>query len=127
MSNEGGLQDSELTQEFLPLLDRGDELVRRSPGSKVVSQFVEGVAEPLGRSKTFEAQHRIVALFHAPVVLLDYFGSGSTNASLACPALPQSRVDTSCAHQWSPVPDSVQQLLSRSGRSAGPPPCPAWH
>src|SRR3954463_11654430 len=71
MSNECGLQGRELTQELLPPLGRRDKLVRRSPGPEVVSQFVEGVAEPLGRSKTFKAQHRIVALFDSAMILLD--------------------------------------------------------
>ena len=71
MGNECGLQGRELTQEFLPPLGRGDELVRRSPRPEVVSKFVEGVAEALGRPKTFKAQHRIGALFDSAMILLD--------------------------------------------------------
>ncbi len=71
MGNECDLQGRELTEEFLPPLGRGEELVRRSPRPEVVSKLVEGVTEALSRSKTFKAQHRIVALFEAAMILLD--------------------------------------------------------
>ena len=38
---------------------------------KVLSNFLEGSAEPLGRDKRAEAQHRVVSLFHSAVVPFD--------------------------------------------------------
>src|SRR3954454_16949730 len=46
-------------------------LVTTLSGSKVVSEFVEGTAESFRGSKVFKSQHRVVALFDAPMVLLD--------------------------------------------------------
>src|SRR4051794_11577918 len=39
--------------------------------SKVVSEFVKGAAESFRGSKALKAQHRVGALFDAPVILLD--------------------------------------------------------
>src|SRR3982751_356888 len=46
-------------------------LVTTLSWSKVVSEFVEGTAESFRGSKVFKSQHRVVALFNAPMVLLN--------------------------------------------------------
>ena len=40
-------------------------------GSKVLSNFLEGPAEALGRRQRTKAQHRIVSLFNSPVISLN--------------------------------------------------------
>ncbi len=65
------MQDSELTQELLPSLGRGDELVRKASGPEVVTEFVEATAEALRGSEAFKTKHRVVTLLNAAVVLLD--------------------------------------------------------
>ena len=39
--------------------------------AKVVSDFLKGSTETLGRAETAKTQHRVIALFHAAVILLD--------------------------------------------------------
>jgi len=71
MGHEGGLQNSQLTFEWLSSLGQGNKLVRRSPGPEIVSQLTKGAAEALRGSKAFKTQHRVVALFEAAVVWLN--------------------------------------------------------
>jgi hypothetical protein len=71
MGHEGGLQNIQLPFELLPSLGQGNKLVRRSPGPEIVSQLIERAAEALRGSKALKTQHRVVALFEAPVILLD--------------------------------------------------------
>jgi hypothetical protein len=46
-------------------------LVAALPWSEIISQFVEGSTESLGRSKTFKTEHWIIALFDSAVILFD--------------------------------------------------------
>ena len=38
---------------------------------KVLLHFLEGSTKALGRAESAETQHRVIALFHAAVILLD--------------------------------------------------------
>src|SRR5438309_938297 len=71
MGSEQRSQEMGLARKVLPAACRRDKLIRRSPGPEIVSQLIEGAAEALRRSKAFKAEHRIVALFNAAMILFN--------------------------------------------------------
>ena len=86
--------------------------------------FFECSTVPLRPLHRLEAQHWIVALLDAAVILFDLAIQPRTElcASLAYPASPELLADRQCVHPWSLLSAFSQRLL-HSGRMPEPLPC----